>query len=117
MGIKIKSLDGNGITFEDGTKIYSDHDSDCCEWHELDTEGIDFDEVKDLEFDTSLPLEELIEKVDGYGIRIKSSNNFPLSIPGYGYNNGYYSDNLTLYLTQGNRNESLDITECQEWKY
>lgn len=33
---------------------------------------------------------------------------------GYGYNNGYYSANLTLVLEKDGRSEKFDVTECQE---
>lgn len=113
---KIIRLENELITFDDGSTLSSDHQSSCCEHHELDPTGIDLEEVKDLEFNLDLPIVELIEKVEGYGIRLKSTNNFPLSIPAYGYNNGYYSDNLLLTLTTKNKTENLDISECQEWK-
>lgn len=111
---KIKSLSGNEIVFDDGSRLYSDHDQDCCESHSLDVDGISLSEVEDLEFDLDQPLEDLIEKVEDYGIRLKSSNNFPVSIPGYGYNNGYYSSNLTLKLQTSKKSETIDISDCQK---
>lgn len=66
---KIISLADQSITFDDGHVIYSDHYSDCCEWHEIHTSDIDLDEVKDMEFDLSLPFEELIEKLIIFTIR------------------------------------------------
>jgi hypothetical protein len=39
----------------------------------------------------------------------------PVRIPGYGSNNGYYSSNLDLVLSDGKRFEKYyDISECQE---
>lgn len=111
---KIIKLENERILFNDGSTLTSYHAGHCCEHHELDPTGIDLEEVKDLEFDLTKPLGELIEKVDGYGIRLISSNNFPLSIPAYGYNNGYYSDQLDLTLTVDGKEQKLDITECQE---
>lgn len=113
---KIARLENELITFDDGSTLESHHDRDCCEHHELDPTGIDLKEVEDLEFDLTRPLEELIERVEGYGIRLISSNNFPLSIPAYGYNNGYYSDQLELILTVNGKKQILDITECQSYK-
>lgn len=115
---KIIKLEAGRITFDDGHTISSNHNTDCCEWHEIDASGISIEEVKDLEFDLSLPFEELIQKVEGYGIRINPINNFPLSVPAYGYNNGYYGNNIDLILSKGNKVIwEHDITECQEEKY
>jgi len=114
---KIIKLENEKITFDCGSTLVSSHDSDCCEHHELDPTGIELDEVKHMEFNLNQPLEELIERVEGYGIRLKSTNDHPLPIPGYGYNNGYYGSNIDLTLTVGDRSETIDISECQEDKY
>lgn len=111
---KIIKLEQEWITFDDGSIIFSSHDSDCCEHHYLDPSGIELYEVKDLEFDLTQSLESLIERVDGYGIRLKSTNNFALAIPAYGYNNGYYGTNIDLTLKTDNKTETIDITECQD---
>jgi len=111
---RIIKLEEEQITFDDGSTLTSSHESDCCESHYIDPSGIDLDEVKDLEFDLTQPLESLIERIEGYGIRFKSSNNFSLPIPAYGYNNGYYGTNIDLILTTKDRTEKIDITECQD---
>lgn len=111
---KIIKLEEEVITFDDGSTLSSYHEPDCCEHHQLDPTGISLDEVEDLDFDLNQPLENLIEKVVGYGIRLKATNNFPLPIPGYGYNNGYYSHSLSLTLKTKDKEETIDITECQE---
>src|SRR5690606_23264188 len=111
---KIIKIYDETIEFNDGSKLYSFHDQSCCESHYLDPSGIELDEVNDLIFDLDKPLEEIIERVPGYGIRLIPRHGMPLSIPGYGYNNGYYSDNLSLTLSRNNgSNESLNITDCQ----
>lgn len=108
----IKNL-GNGFEFDNGWKLYSDHEQSCCEHHELDTSGIEISEYEDLEF--NLQLEEPFKRIHGYGIELIANNNFPLRIPGYGYNNGYYSDNLNLILIDENHKiiKNWDITDCQ----
>lgn len=111
---KIIKLEVEQITFDDGSTIYSYHDQDCCESHYLDPSEIELNEVKDLEFDLTQPLEQLIERVEGYGIRLKAKNNFPLPIPCYGYNNGYYGTNINLTLTTKDKTETVDISECQD---
>ena len=111
---KIIKLEEELITFDDGSTLCSSHHSDCCESHYIDASGIELNEVKDLEFDLTKPLEDLIERVEGYGIRLKSTNNFALPITAYGYNNGYYGTNIDLTLQTANKTETIDITECQD---
>lgn len=111
---KIIKLEEQRITFDCGSILYSSHDQDCCEVHQIDPTGIKLDEVKDMIFNLNKPLKDLIEKVEGYGIRLKSINDHPLPIPAYGYNNGYYGSNINLHLTVNNKTQTIDISECQE---
>lgn len=111
---KIVKLSPETIVFDDESIIYSVHEQDCCESHYIDPTGLNLSEIMDLEFDLSKPLETLIERVEGYGIRLKPVNNFPLSIPAYGINNGYYGTNIKLILQTKDKYEIIDITECQE---
>ena len=65
-----------------------------------------------LEFD--LTSDDFFERIDEYGIALKPIIGFPIRIPGYGSNNGYYSDNLNLVLSDGKDfYKVFDITECQ----
>ena len=114
---KIIKLEQELITFDDESTLSSSHDGDCCESHYIDASGIELDEVKDLEFDLTQSLEQLIERVEGYGIRLKSLNNFALPIPAYGYNNGFYGTNIDLTLQTKNKSETIDISECQDISY
>lgn len=110
---KIKEIKNDIIYFENGYELYSDHDQDCCESHYLDFEHIDESDYKDLEFDLSK--DDFFTRIPGYGIQLNALNNFPLRIPGYGSNNGYYSDNLTLILKDNFKEKTtFDITDCQE---
>ena len=69
-----------------------------------DFEGLEFDLTNDNFF----------KRIDGYGIELIPINGFSVKIPGYGSNNGYYSANLDLILTDGkNFQKTYDITECQ----
>ena len=34
--LRVVKVDSETLTFQDGTKLFSDHDSDCCESHYLD---------------------------------------------------------------------------------
>ena len=71
--------------------------------HDVDFEGLEFDLSSDF-----------FEKVVDYGIRLLPTNGHPISVPGYGRNNGYYSHNLDLVLSSPKETRSFDITECQE---
>lgn len=113
MKTKILKIENDIIYFENGLKLYSHHDSDCCESHELSFKDIKEEDWKDLEFDLSN--DSFFTRIPDYGIQLNATNNFPLRIPGYGYNNGYYSDHLDLILTDDKDfNKQYDITECQE---
>lgn len=68
--------------------------------------------LEGLEFD--LNNDNFFEKVEGYGIRLIPKNGFPVSVPGYGYNNGHYTTNLTLIIAKKYIEKEYDITECQD---
>ncbi len=109
--VEVNKRDHN-LVFEDGTRLYSEHESDCCEIHELDFEHITIDDFDGLEFDLST--DNFFERVKDFGIRLLPTNGHPVPIPGYGYNNGYYSHQLTLIVELPNRSTRYyDITECQ----
>lgn len=66
-----------------------------------------------LEF--NLDTNNFFERVDGYGIRLLPLNGHPISVAGYGYNNGYYSSHLDLTLINADKKfiKTYNITECQ----
>lgn len=108
---KVTGVNEDGLVFEDGTSLYSEHDSDCCEHHYLSFADFSLSDFKGLEFDLSSDI--FFEKVQDFGIRLHPVNGHAISVPGYGYNNGYYSANLTLVLEKDNATTKYDITECQ----
>lgn len=106
--------DGDGvIIFNNGYRLSSSHDSDCCESHCWSLSDLTMDDFNGLQFD--LDGDNFFERVEGYGIKLLPVNGFPISIPGYGYNNGYYSENLSLVLSDDRyiTIKEFDITECQ----
>lgn len=111
-----KVVDVNdGVSFDNGSYLEAVHDQDCCESHYLSFKDITTADFEGMEFDLSS--DKFFEKVPDYGIRLVPVNGHPVSIPGYGYNNGYYSSNLTLVLSRpGKQEEKFDISECQEHK-
>lgn len=111
---KVVYVDSGVLRFDDKSELYSEHESDCCESHYLSFEGLSWSDFEGLEFDLSSPA--FFEKVEGFGIRLLPVNGHPISVPGYGYNNGYYSSDLTLVLDRPGSSTKFDITECQEMK-
>lgn len=101
-----------GIFFDDGHRLSSDHDSDCCEQHYLNFADLELNDFDGLLFDLSG--EAWFERIPDYGIALLPANGHPVRIAGHAYNNGYYSDQLTLVLKRpGVSAREFDITECQ----
>lgn len=109
--VKVTHVDSDYIKFDDGSKLSSDHDQSCCEHHYLSFEGLTLSDFDGLSFDLS---SNFFEKVPDFGIRLVPVNGHSVSVPGYGYNNGYYSANLSLVLDRPDSQTTFDITECQE---
>lgn len=108
--MKVIKID-DALYFDDGTVLSSYHSQSCCENHYLDFSHLTMEDFDGLEFD--LTKDDFFERVQDYGIALKPIVGHPVRIPGYGSNNGYYSDNLSLTL-DGTIKKEYDITECQE---
>ena len=50
--LKVVKIDSESIEFENGIKLYSEHQSDCCEHHYLSFEDLELSDFEDLEFDS-----------------------------------------------------------------
>lgn len=112
MIVSVVKLDADSIEFENGVKLYSNHDSDCCESHYLSMSDLTLSDFEGLKFDLST--DEFFNRIEDYGIELVPVNGHSVKIPGYGYNNGYYSSRLDLILTDGKDfNKEYNITECQ----
>lgn len=110
--VKVVKVDSDGLEFNNGVRLDSNHDSECCESHYLSFADLTIADFEGLEFD--LTTEEFFERVDGYGIALKPLYGHPVRIPGYGSNNGYYSSQLDLVLSDGKGfSRVFDISECQ----
>ncbi len=111
MKAKVIKVTEGGIEFDNGYKLYSSHDSDCCESHELTFTDITVKDFEGLEFD--LTNEKFFNKIIDYGIELVPLKGYSVKIPGHGYNNGYYGTNLDLVIHDGIKETVYDITECQ----
>jgi len=110
--VKVVSINDESLTFDNGAILSSNHDQDCCENHYLSLADITLSDFDGLEFDISG--DDFFERIEGYGIALVPLNGYPVRVPGYGYNNGYYSSDLSLILTYSNRlTKEYDITNCQ----
>lgn len=111
--VKVIKVETESIVFENGVQLYSNHDQDCCESHYLSFEHITISDFNGLEFD--LTGESFFNKIEGYGIELVPLQGHSVKVPGYGYNNGYYSSDLQLCLNdQKGFSKEFDISECQE---
>ena len=111
--LKVVSVDSNSIKFDNGIELSSNHDQDCCESHYLELGDVELKDFEGLEFDLSN--DNFFERIDGYGIALLPISGHPVRIAGYGYNNGYYSSDLTMELSDNNGYyKGFDITESQD---
>lgn len=110
---KVIKVDTYYIEFENGYVLNSEHKQDCCENHYLDFSHLTLEDFDGLEFD--ILSDNFFNKIEDYGIELVPIKGHSVRIPGYGSNNGYYSDNLFLVIE--NRairySKSFDIRECQ----
>ena len=69
---------------------------------ELDFSNIELNEFDGLEFnlDPANDGAAFFRRIPEYGIELIPVKGHSVKIPGYGYNNGYYSDNLEISLTR-----------------
>lgn len=111
--LKVVKVESESIMFDNGAVLYSDHESDCCEHHWLSFGDIELDDFDDLRFDLSD--DKFFKRIEGYGIELIPIKGWPVRVPGYGSNNGYYSDHLDLRLEGEGIGRVYDITECQDW--
>jgi hypothetical protein len=111
--VKVVKVDSDGLEFDNGVMLDSNHDSDCCESHYLSFADLTITDFEGLEFD--LTSDDFFERIDGYGIALKPLAGHPVRIPGYGSNNGYYSSQLDLVLSDGKGfSKVFGISECQD---
>jgi len=112
MKTKVSKINLETLEFEDGTILSSYHEQDCCESHYLSFSDLQLSDFDGLEFD--LEDENSIIKIEEYGIALNPIKGFPVRIPAYSSNNGYYSSELSVILEkEGKTIKEIDISECQ----
>lgn len=109
--VKVIEVTKKGITFSNGTKLYSEHEQDCCESHELCFADLTLIDFEDLEF--NLSNDNFFKRVPDYGIELVPISGHSVKVPGYGYNNGYYGNNIDLVLESKEERRVFGISECQ----
>lgn len=113
--LKVVKIEYNEIVFNDGTRLLSNHNQDCCEQHYLEFANLDISDFDGLKFD--LTSGDFFNRVKDYGIELKPITGHVVRVPGYGSNSGYYSSNIDLIISdaKGNTIKSFDVSECQLW--
>lgn len=112
--MKTKVIKVNGyIEFDNGYTLEDYHSQDCCESHYLSFDNIKLEDFDGLKFDLSD--DKFFNRIEDYGIELIPIEGFSVKIPGYASNNGYYSSNLSLILSNGTDRRTYDISECQQW--
>ena len=89
--MKIKEVTSEHILFDDGSEITFDHECDCCESNYADFEQLDTI-ARNTEFDPDLIFED-----SDYGFRFGNKPNKMFFVPCYSSQNGYYSNDVTIY--------------------
>lgn len=113
--LKVVKIGSSSLEFNNGMILRSDHTQDCCEQHFLSLSDLTLDDFEGLEFDLSN--DDFFQRIEGYGIALKPINGHPVRIPSYIYNNGDYSSDLSLVISNTDGEgifKQYDITECQD---
>lgn len=109
--LQVTKVESESIEFENGIKLFSEHEQDCCENHYLSFSDLTIDDFTGLVFD--LTNDDFFRRVEGYGIELIPVKGFSIKVPGYGYNNGYYGTNITLVVSGDGFRKEYDVSECQ----
>ena len=108
---KVEKIENDIIYFSNGAELTYLHITDCCENHYLSFENTTIKDFEGLVFD--LTNENFFKRIEGFGISLNPLNGYPVRIPGYGSNNGYYSSGLELVLDFKGKRKLFDISGCQ----
>jgi hypothetical protein len=103
------------LIFSDGTVLSSYHKQNCSEEHFLDFTHLTSEDFAYIDF--NLSKDDFFNRIPNFGIEICpkfDDDGWPIKIPAYGRNNGYYTSDLSLVLEKNGMKLIYDITECQE---
>ncbi len=106
--MKIKEITSDYALFDDGTKLSSYHDQDCCENVYADFEQLKTTAIENEEF----TYEDLLQMqgIEDTGVKIKG-----YLIPCYNSQNGYYSSNLEMVVESPNKpTVKIDVSNFVE---
>lgn len=92
--MKIARLDSCELVFDNGSRISSHWEQDCCERNYADFEYLKDDKVC-MNTDFKEPL--VFQKVDGYGFRFGNKPSKMFYVPCYSEQNGYYTSEVDIY--------------------
>ena len=110
--LKVIKIEEESIKFDNGLELGSDHESRCCESHYLSFKDLTLDDFKDLEF--NLSNDDFFKRIKDYGIELIPIKGHSIKVPGYGFNNGYYSEQLDLVIYKDYKIvKKFNITDCQ----
>lgn len=90
--MKIKEVNDEHILFDNGTEITFDHEQDCCECNYADFKQLD-SIARDYEYNETL----IFEALDKEGF-LFGDNGRLFFVPCYSEQNGYYTDEIDIYL-------------------
>ena len=119
--MKIRRIEEERIIFDDDSVLESYHSQCCCEEHYLDFNMLkDYNispktgkpiNIYECEFDFSKGV--TFKRIVGMGILLLDVEGNAYLVNGYGYNNGYYSDEITLVYRKDKEEHRYDVSECQ----
>jgi hypothetical protein len=111
--LKVTKIDFHFIEFENGIQLFSDHNQDCCESHSLSFRDLTMKDFEGLKF--NLTNDNFFKRIPEYGIELIPIKGHSVRIAGHGYNNGYYSSEMSLVISDGKKTiKEYDISECQD---
>lgn len=124
--MKITSMTGDGMTFDDGSKLTDYHQQDCCEKVYADWDGMkayplgctenNYLNLEDLDFFEDI-LSSIVPIPD-LGFYIVTKQGICLMVSCYDEQNGYYSSDLFLHhVKDENIVKELDISDYVKADY
>lgn len=100
--VTVINIDSSGITFSNGWRITHYHGQDCCEQVYADWEALQT---------TGFPAE-TFTKLDVKGIPSSGIGLNEYFVPCYDIQNGFYSDDLEIRISDIDGSLDIDISDC-----